>query len=282
MTQEEIRYEDDTISLVDLLAVVVRHRRLIILGTLAVAVLAILYAYAGPRFGVGASPVASFTAEQRIVVSPLPEAVAEHVAFDTVAVVKESLQGNGATVSETRSGNTVSYTVSVTAADGEAARAELQDAVAAFSLRFGATVEESLTPLRSAYDAAIAQGKLTITDISAEVLSSEGATGQGSQPVLNYLEAFGTAGVQTLVETITLRNRINGFIENPASLVAVLEPTPAAGVESNGSNPSTVIIIATITAFFLMVFTAFVLEYIRRVRMDPEEVGKLRAAWQRK
>jgi hypothetical protein len=41
------------------------------------------------------------------------------------------------------------------------------------------------------------------------------------------------------------------------------------------------VVIATITAFFLTVFLAFVLEYIRRVRQEPEEMAKIEAAWRR-
>ena len=53
------QYEDDTISLIDLIAVVVRHRTLIIVGTVLAGILSILALYVGPRVGleVGPQPV---------------------------------------------------------------------------------------------------------------------------------------------------------------------------------------------------------------------------------
>jgi uncharacterized ion transporter superfamily protein YfcC len=49
----------------------------------------------------------------------------------------------------------------------------------------------------------------------------------------------------------------------------------------SGAGRTTKVIVAAISAFFLTVFLAFVLEYVRRVQADPEESAKLRSAWRR-
>ncbi len=274
-------YEDDTISLVDLIAVVVRHRTLIVVGTVAIAVLAVLYSYIGPRLGVAPEREVSYTAEQRIVTAHLPAALAEHVSFDPVAVVRETLAGSDASVTEARSGDTVTFTVSVSAGDRQSAEQRLGTQVAVSRDQFAAAVGETLQPVVASYDAAIDEARRAITAVSTDLLTAglSAAGGQNAQSVGTYAETVGVAGVQTLVDTITLRNRIAGLLSQPAALITVSAPTVDSA--TTGNNPSMLVVIATITAFFLAVFLAFVLEYIRRVRMDPEEVDKLRAAWRR-
>jgi Fe2+ transport system protein FeoA len=65
-------YEDDTISLVDLIAVVIRHRALIFSGTFVVAVLTAAVLYFGPIVGLEVGPMAEYTVQRRISVDPLP------------------------------------------------------------------------------------------------------------------------------------------------------------------------------------------------------------------
>lgn len=280
MNQNEINgpapgatYDDDTISLVDLLAVVVRYRRLIIIGTVAVAIAAVVYAYVMPRVGSHPEAEPAYKAEQKIVVAPLPEAIEEVTFFDPVTVTREILSGDS-TVTETRSGNTVTFTVSRTHGDRARAEEALTEMAVAFETAFGEVVVSSFRPVVEAYDAAIGQAQGVITGIATETF----AAGEQRQ---NYGEALAAIGVPTLVDSIITRNRLASFLQQPTNLVSVtparIEPAPP----ESGTSSSMIVVIATITAFFLSVFLAFVLEYVRRVRQDPEEIGKLRAAWRR-
>lgn len=61
-----------------------------------------------------------------------------------------------------------------------------------------------------------------------------------------------------------------------APVFQILE-APEVPEQKSGPSRAMTAIIATITAFFLSVFLAFVLEYIHRVQQDPEEGEKLSA-----
>jgi hypothetical protein len=80
-----------------------------------------------------------------------------------------------------------------------------------------------------------------------------------------------------MADLVSLRERIAALGEEPGSLFAPLGE-PVVYAEPSGGRATTAVI-AVITAFFLLVFLAFVRQYIINVRKDEEEMKKLQEAW---
>ena len=99
--------EDDEISLIDLFSVLIRHRMMIIIGTIAVFVLAALYLFVYPMLSPKAMPRES-TVEYSISVTPVPSIIASELPpkysslktvlnaefTDNVFLLKELLKNN--------------------------------------------------------------------------------------------------------------------------------------------------------------------------------------------
>ena len=64
--------------------------------------------------------------------------------------------------------------------------------------------------------------------------------------------------------------------QDTSRVFQVIEPAEVPEVKTSPSR-SMISIIVTITAFFLSVFLAFVLEYFEKARSDPREAQKLDA-----
>ncbi|MFP4409232.1 MAG: hypothetical protein ACLFPW_11990, partial [Spirochaetaceae bacterium] len=88
MSDQNHRYEEDTISLIDLVAVLVRFRKMIVGGTLAVAILAGVYLYSRPTPAVTEGPAEEYTTEQRLSISSIPEDLARYVSLDPAGAVE--------------------------------------------------------------------------------------------------------------------------------------------------------------------------------------------------
>jgi hypothetical protein len=308
------QYEDDTISLIDLVAVVVRHRRLILLGTILTGVIAAATLYFGPMAGLAMGPEVQYTAERRIILNPLPREVEEYVTVDIPSTVRSILENPqlvgrvyadfeedpppdrsreryltmirrdiiGERYTVTWDNNTRSITLRYTNSTVEHSSAFL-DAIVA---ELGPEITETLSPLFDEAAAAIESAyERSLEEVAAVVADSlfdlEG-TPQEQDPAAilagvdrsggPVLRAF--ADLTRAVERLELLASDTDALFSTVGNVAVFE-------DSTGTGRTTIVVIATITAFFLTVFLAFVLEYIRRVRQEPEEMEKLQSAWRR-
>lgn len=100
------------------------------------------------------------------------------------------------------------------------------------------------------------------------------------EDAITYLDRTGSSAVFAFRDAQQSMQRLRRLQENAGALYTV-SGGPIVYADTEGTGRSTTVIIATITAFFLTVFLALVLEYVRRVRQDTEEMEKLREAWKR-
>lgn len=317
---ENQKHQNETISLVDLIAVVVRYRRLIFWGTIVAVVGAALLFYAGPRIGLDVGPQSEFTVERRVVVNPLPVELASHLPFEIGSIIQAvatdprlvrlSFESAEAAVgkdvppnrSNTRFSATIrrdvidnSYrvhlnvrtdtiTLSYTTDDREFGEAFLEEVIRSIGPELSTQV---LPQIEEAAEVA----QLAVSDATA-------AVGHLAATAAERAMIGGAAGGQVSSEAILtfLDNNGNGAI---AALVAAervsrklsdlsVDATalffPVIGVsvyeEMSGSRSKTVIMIG-IAALFVVVFLAFFLEYTRRLKAEPLEMEKLKSAWRR-
>ena len=307
------QFEEDTISLVDLVAVVVRHRRLIIGGTILVALAVIAALYAPAPAGLEIGPQREFTVERSLYIASIPPGAAQYVNLDIPAAVRGVLAdprvvGNvyrefEEDPPEDRSqeqyltmvrrdiidqrlrvswdNNTRTITLSFAGPDSASTAAFLQELLHATSAALSRTLQPLLMQATQDLATSLESTQAVLAQLVSESVGQTAGPGGSITPeaVLMTLNSSGGPTLSAFNETRATLDRMEAIAQEPASLLRPLGST-AVYEEPTGSR-SMIVIISTITAFFLTVFLAFVLEYIRRVKEDPEEVGKLTAAWRR-
>lgn len=83
--EQNTENQEDEISLLDLFAVLIRYRKLVVLGTLITAVLAALYLYALPAFSKNKAKEQTVSATFSVDVKPIPASIAATLAdYDKV------------------------------------------------------------------------------------------------------------------------------------------------------------------------------------------------------
>ena len=100
-----------------------------------------------------------------------------------------------------------------------------------------------------------------------------------TQEIITYLENDGSHSLSALFSLLRASEDLQRLAEDDHLFLSAPEP-PIVFEETVGSR-RTLLIIATTVAFFFAVFSAFVLEYIRHVRQEPEARQKISSAWRR-
>lgn len=303
---------DDVISLIDLLAVLVRHRRLIVLGSLGVTFITVLVVYVGPMVGVDVTERPTFAAEQRVLVSNLPMDLQQYADVDIrsafVAVLRDpqilatvyERHREDAAEGQTReqylsmiqglidsdryqvrtdgtSGIvTVSFASSLSDTALLVARDLVEVAQVALTERVGGVFRSAAETLDTAASEIEEQISQTIVQTIERSQMSQAAD---VAMVLRALPGSISTDLQALSEQRVAYHQLSMLAADTSRSVSVMGPPLLR--EQGGSSRSTIVVIVAVTVFFLLVFVAFVLEYVRRVRMDPEEMAKLRQAWNR-
>jgi len=149
----------------------------------------------------------------------------------------------------------------------------VQEAQAAIEI----SLEDTMDSLARAAEQAV-QDAMTDIPIARRADTADGVQLPCTESIVSYLDNNPSA-IRATMEMMRSVTRLERIVQDATSMYIVLGG--ATAFEETTGSRSTTVIIATITAFFLTVFLAFVLEYIRRAKADPEEMAKLRAAWRR-
>lgn len=314
VTEPEYRYQDNTISLIDLVAVVVRHRALIMLGTILVSIFTLIALYIGPMVGLAVGPRSEYTAEQRVFVEDIPPSVRQYIAADPAITLQTILLDprfvgevyapfeenapadrtperyltmirrnliNGPYNVEWDAGIrtlTLRYTAlgpeNVTAfleALMDHAEPMMSDQIKPRIEEARETIEVTLDDSRAVIAQSIAQA------VERSVVATPASL--STQEIITYLENDGSHSLSALFSLLRASEDLQRLAEDDHLFLSAPEP-PIVFEETVGSR-RTLLIIATTVAFFFAVFSAFVLEYIRHVRQEPEARQKISSAWRR-
>lgn len=302
-------YGEDEISLIDLLAVLVRFRRIIIGGTALAGIIAAVVLYVFPMVGI-TEPQEEYVAQVRLVVNRIPEELEDFAPIDP-GVLMQAVLTDARIVGEVYRlynddidpdmtperylrmirrdivGNQLEIewsertrTMDIQWTDNNSERA----------LEFVETLIEAATPTMTGqirWQLQGAERSLAVNIESRIALARSvgtvvGRIAEGGRTVdeARVRELIGEADVgdiSALLAAETALERAQGLLQDPSRLFTVA--TEPIVFEGDGQGRMVRMVVTLFTAFFLMVFVAFVLQYARTVRGDAEEMAKLRAAW---
>lgn len=288
--------QEDTISLIDLLVVVVRFRHWILGLTLA-----------GLLGSLGFLGFKSFVAQESLVPEPIYKAQMTMVISDSPALLSDYLDRGiaGQALAALQTLDLVVPVFKASVVDGNSAFTNqgfdkmgtlefyLQDNVIGKSL---VAAQDAWTVKVSfeGHDATRAKEFVTaLTErvrltIRAQVLQQISAARKSLSQALVSMEA-GTGSTQDRVLVAAeLRQKVQlldllasdeAFPLVPLGGVAVLALPPGKGTtDSKALSPTLLVVLVTVASMFVSVVIAFVLEYLRRLRSTPSEMDKLRQA----
>lgn len=329
--------QDAPVGLIDLLAVLVRYRRLIAFTTAFVMSIAVVMLYVMPSLGLNAGYQSHFLAVARVqthtmptivypYLSSIPEPVAVTVANNAVqpvptrawlspllaaaaadpsvvATAWEAFTEHRADFAASDNGSdaqatllrevstrlnvdvdqgTGVVTVSYSAGRREDASDFVDALVAAAVDDASAPIGRSLAQTERAIGTAIDRSTAMIDRL---IVQSQTIAGDASGALLDTT----TVVSSTLTDLVALQNVravIDSLAQNPGILYSRVGATTVSQAVSWRGQPNslaraTVLGLAFFGTVFFTVFCAFVLEYIRRVKQQPAEMAKLKAAWRR-
>ena len=302
---------DDEISLVDLLAVLIRFRRLIIGGTLAVTVIAAAALYGLPAMGIWDPRGIEYTAEAKLVVAQIPSDLQRYLNFDTAAAMQNLLRDPrlvGAVYAQieedpdpTRSrerylaivrdtvireqlrmgwdGGSRTLTVSYTNSHRDAALRFVELLVEAVSEAMLPQVRQQAQRAEILIGNAFTTTRMTLSSMVAQAVERQETAREFSlERVAAFLDSNAESAIVAFADVAVLLERLETFTTDSANLFTAFE-APVVYETAKGRR-ATSLVISAVTAFFFFVFAAFVLQYARNVAADKEEVEKLRAAWE--
>ncbi len=275
--------DDDEISLVDLLAVLIRFRRMILGGTVLVLIASIVWLYGLPAAGLASQAPPTYTAKIDLEVRSVPEALDEHVTLDVLARAQTLLRdrqvtGAELTVTYDRASGIISFTTSDT--DRDAAVRSLSGVADAANAALAERLNRDLDEAEQRARARIAAVERSLQTVMHDAPATDRIDEASPDGILRYLTLAVTMenAVQSVRADADLLEQIRIVRERPC-LICPVSAEPLVTREATGNRRSVRVVVSTVAALFLLIFIAFVRQYIRTVAADAEESRKLRDAW---
>lgn len=311
--------ETEIITLIDLAAVLLRYRRMVVVGTLAVvAVYSALFVVI-PFMGVDLGPGPTFAVEKRIRVRPINPNLAEAVTVSTGSTLSSMLKDvplvvecyeaaaarDGSPAINQRSRSRLFDSVNRDMIEGRYAveyKHATQSVIVRYEtldLEFGAALLEEVAikgseTLAEFVDDNVRQSikstRLTVdetkTEVNAVIIESIGNAipdlAANSTSGQRVLDEFASDWVDRLSPFADARQTLSRLEELQTQTSTLAVPDEGVSVyEQPGRSPIRALVVLTVVAFLFFLILAFVLDYGRRVRSDPEEMTKIRSAWNR-
>jgi len=303
---------DDEISLVDLLVVLIRRRRLVIGLPLLAGLLSGIWLFVVPLLmpgeqGSGFNYEISLSAELRMVPSELsqtlnfdsvnnsravltdinvvgeaystvfPESQEERTREQYNSYIRREIVGEELSVSHDTSTGLLTLRYTSTELEASLEFLELLMAAARTDLRvrLDRSIDNARTGLVRDFETRRAQLESAVaftlrTGAGASDLSETDVARLVVDSAESNITAFAEA--QTALQELELLRSDQQF-----PLGELQEPVVFGDPVSRGRSVR--LVVTVFAVFFLAVFLAFVLEYARRVKEDPQESAKIKAAW---
>lgn len=303
------RYPDeDEISLVDLVAVLVRYRRMILGGTALVFVAAAALLFGPDLLGIGEGPEDLYTVTREFDVMTIPEVLENGVPFNpgerahAVArdpkvvgtayalieedpepgrtqaqyntMIQDDVLGELFETEYTASARTLKLTFR--SPEEESARIFLDAIVQSIEEDLAARIEPLLADVERRAANRIDGTRAALMEMieDAIVTDARGAANITTESLARYLN-------RTLLETFGVEmdrvRQVEIMRNRNAMLREVRDPLVTVRPAARGRTVR--VVVSTMAALFLLIFVAFVRQYIRTVRANEEELRKLREAW---
>jgi hypothetical protein len=273
--------ESDELSLIDLAAVVLRYRRLVIALPAIVTVLVGLYLYALPKMGFNVKK--SYTVELSASLKTFPGDVQNRVSVDIV----QSLNAYFTSVPVQAQAYAKCFPKEVQGLDKVQLSTFVRDEVLAKRFVCG------YSPESRRYSLTLKSRDIDAADRYLSLLWSEGLGVLRDRLKGAFFTSLGLidrdlsvydssksldAGADGKANLLNIRERILGYQDEPQFPVDD-EPYHAAYLKDGVSGGrAKKLVLAFFASFFVALLVAFCLNAIDRVKRDPEAMGKLRRA----
>ncbi len=305
------RQVEDTITLIDLIAEIVRYRRLVVLGTFLSGALAIVVLFLGPLIGLEIGPQIVYTAEQRILINQVPADLEQYITINPAAAVRTILQSPGVVgevyrpfeedppedrteeqyltmVRQSVIGDiygvewdedTQILALSFTDASPEHAIDFLARIVGIMGAELTSQAGPQIAETARAIETAIIETERTVARLFEQAVPQLAFAEVSVFEIVASVDGIAGMDLNSLAILESAAERLYDVATDARSLYTLLG-TPTVYEDQTG-NRAVIVIIATMTAFFVSMFLAFMLGFVRRIKQDPEEMAKLKAAWKR-
>lgn len=280
--------EDDEISLIDLFSVIIRHRMMIIIGSAAVFVLAVLYLFILPIV-FPKIMVRESTVEYSIDVTPVPGVIAGEVPSrfsslktvlttefsDVVFLVKELSKNNPFKTREGKELTEFEFNQFVQDLQKKKKIIVYQAPVRDEVIIKMEIPKENLDVASRLVDSMVSSVNNAVETPFLREVAKIKRTKQETYDAITstFTENSNITDAQSLMLSVRQINEFmstyKGISERTLEPFVILEPM--------GRVKKT--IIATFAAFFVFVFIAFLKNAIDNIKKDPEASGKIKNAW---
>ena len=286
MTEQYENNNEDEISLIDLFAVLVRYRKLVVIGTLAVALAAFAWLFVLPKF-VPSLNKKTLTISYALKTERLPSSVAFSVNYDIlltatnymndVRVLADAQREFSIFADEKKVPSVSAYNKQIQdAIDKEkfvAKRSPIADTIAVTCKipiekeDFADDFIKKIAKMASDYIEADLMPEInTLEDNADMILEKYGDVGMykkksSSSSFTNY------ADISSDIKAFKLKHDM--FVQFLDDAFVITDP----------AGRTIKFIVATFAAFFIFVFTAFLLNAIENIKNDENAVSLIKKAW---
>lgn len=285
MTEQYENNNEDEISLIDLFAVLVRYRKLVVIGTLAVALAAFAWLFVLPKF-VPSLNKKTLTISYALKTERLPSSVAFSVNYDIlltvtnymndVRVLADAQREFSIFADEKKVPSVSAYNKQIQdAIDKEkfvAKRSPIADTIAV-------TCKIPIEKEDFADDFIKKIAKMASDYIEADLMPEINTLEDNADMIL---EKYGDADLSEKKSSSSFANYadissdIKAFKLKHDMFVQLLDD---AFVITDPAGRTIKFIVATFAAFFIFVFTAFLLNAIENIKNDENAVSLIKKAW---
>ena len=316
---DETHYETDEISLVDLIAVLIRYRRMIIWGTVVVAILSIGVLFVLPAVGLMDGPASEFEVSVTVRVASLPQTVNRYGSVNFPVTLRETLldpvyilpyyqqkqQQTDPAVEDDRtrpellryleenyigdeyqvvwSEAASSLTLTCACENPDNAEQFLVSLVENLAPAVAVDLVAQLTPVISVLEQSLAATQESLAGVvlagSRDFLQDEFSSASIFASLLRYMELNASNSLASLSDLALAREYLTELSTSPATFFSVVGDTRVVATAPAGTSRSTTVVLSVVAAFFALCLAAFVRQYARNVRNDPVQLAKLKDAW---
>lgn len=292
MTEQYENNNEDEISLIDLFAVLIRYRKLVVIGTFSVALAAFAWLFVLPKF-VPSLNKKTLTISYALKTERLPSSVATSVNYSILwtainymkdVMVLADVQREFSIFADEKKASSVSaYNKQIQdAIDKEkfvVRNSPIADTIAV-TLKIPMEKEEfadafirKMAKMASDYIEADLMPEIdTLEDNADTILEKYGESGLSEKKS----SASASASASASVNYADISADIKSFKSKHDEFVKSLDD---AFVINDPAGRAIKFIVATFAAFFIFVFTAFLLNAIENIKNDENAVSLIKKAW---
>lgn len=286
MTEQYENNNEDEISLIDLFAVLVRYRKLVVIGTLAVALAAFAWLFVLPKF-VPSLNKKTLTISYALKTERLPSSVAFSVNYDILLTAKDYMNDVRVLADAQREFSIFADEKKVPSVS--AYNKQIQDAIdkekfvakrSPIADTIAVTCKIPIEKEDFADDFIKKIAKMASDNIEADLMPEINTLEDNADMILEKYGDVGLSEKKSSSSSFTnyadISSDIKAFKLKHDMFVQFLDD---AFVITDPAGRTIKFIVATFAAFFIFVFTAFLLNAIENIKNDENAVSLIKKAW---